>query len=275
MGRSGICHLICCCTVIAGAAVAPAADFYTEVVDQMNRMYGGLGGLKENGTFLNPLRVGQLRVFKREGGTLIPMQRNPNDFRTAELQADPLSWVAPPNLPAVRAELVREQRMGPGKVDFCRENTNERRLDGILQSLARILDIDIASKNTSGFKLAVTWDDMVLEEFVPNFLTRVTEDLRRQGQDPYQYFRGVDSTHESWMVTKTLTLTGLTVKVASGNPSNHVDLHFRNIVSFGRTHSTDGAFCFEFGSPVTVASSAVNVSRGNIYKYAGLPMPQR
>lgn len=275
MGYSRINRIGVFLAFLAVTGHATASDFYSEVVGQLNHVYGGLGGLKECGSFLNPLSIGQFRVFKREGGTLIPLQRNPNDFWTAELQADPLSWISSSRADAVRKNLVRTTDFGRGQIDFRRENTNERRLDGILHSLARILDVDISAKDTSGLSLSVAWDRLVLEEFTPSFLGQVTQDLRRQGKDPYGYFKGVDTTHESWMVNKTLLMHGLRIKVTSENPSVNVDLLFRNVVRFGKTRSTEGEYCLEFESPVTLAGSAVNISRGDIYRNAGLALPVR
>ena len=260
------------------SSLAIADTFHSEFNAQLSKLYGKLSGMKPSESFISPIEPGELRVYKREGGYVIPLQRNPNDYRTALTQATPLAWleeVENEKQKTIRKKLVRETSYGKGQIIFDRRNMNERRLDGILRSVCKFLDVDVDSKSHSDLGIVVSWDDITLAEFMPSQLSAITTELRSQGKDPYAFLKGIDSTHESWIILKTVQISGLKLEISSERPISYTDLHLTNLVTFGRSVKSNGNYCFELNHPTTIASYAENISRGTIYEYAGLRMPKR
>lgn len=263
-----------CFTALTISALGHAS-FFNEVTSQMNNIYGKFSGMKESETFLTPIKVGEIRTFKREGGGILPLQRNPNDYRTAPIQADPLSWTSslfPAKREAILKNLVRTTSYGSGRIAFNRRNTSERKLIGILQSITKLLDVDLSSKKETDLELIVSWDNLELAEFFPHFLSQVTTEMEKQGKNPYDYVKGVDSTHESWIVLKTLTLKGLSIQITNDKPATGHTIELANVVNFSNSRDTSGTYAVTLDAPSTIASYAVNMSRGEIYKNAGLKM---
>jgi|GEM_PF-4691986 len=263
-----------CFTALTISALGQAS-FFNEVTSQMNNIYGKFSGMKESETFLTPIKVGEIRTFKREGGGILPLQRNPNDYRTAAIQADPLSWTSslfPAKREAILKNLVRTTSYGSGRIAFNRRNTSERKLIGILQSITKLLDVDLSSKKETDLELIVSWDNLELAEFFPHFLSQVTAEMEKQGKNPYDYVKGVDSTHESWIVLKTLTLKGLSIQITNDKPATGHTIELANVVNFSNSRDTSGTYAVTLDAPSTIASYAVNMSRGEIYKNAGLKM---
>ncbi|MFM9873117.1 MAG: hypothetical protein ACKVQS_06590 [Fimbriimonadaceae bacterium] len=276
MGTLRLHRAIICATALISITPFANADFFDEVTAQMNNIYGNFSGMKESESFLTPIKVGEIRTFKREGGSIIPMQRNPNDYRTAEIQADPLSWTN--NFPPLKKEsiltnLVRTTSYGSGRIAFNRRNTNERKLIGILKSITKLLNVDLSTTKETDLELVVSWDNLELNEFMPHFLSQVTSELKNQGKNPYEYMKGVNSTHESWIVLKTLTLKDLNIEITNDKPATGHNVEVANVVRFSRSNDTSGTYSVTLDSPSTIASYAVNISRGDIYKNAGLKMP--
>jgi hypothetical protein len=265
-----------CATALLGFTALATADFFDEVTDQMNNIYGKFSGMKESESFLTPIKVGEIRTFKREGGGIIPIQRNPNDYRTAPLQADPVSWTNsffPPKRESILKNLVRTTSYGSGRIAFNRRNTSERKLIGILKSITKLLNVDLSSKKETDLELVVSWDNLELAEFFPHFLSQVTAEMKKEGKDPYEYVKGVDSTHESWIILKTLTLKGLSIEITNDKPATGHTVELSNVVNFSNTKDTSGTYAVTLDAPSTIASYAVNISRSDIYKNAGLKMP--
>lgn len=275
MGTQKLYRVINCAIALGCIATSATADFFDEVTAQMNNIYGKFGGMKESESFLTPIKVGEIRTFKREGGNIIPLQRNPNDYRTAPIQADPLSWTSyfpPLTRDSVLNNLVRTTSYGSGRIAFNKRNTNERKLIGILKSITKLLNVDFSTSKETDLELVVSWQNLELAEFMPHFLSQLTAELKEQGKNPYDYYKGVDSTHESWIVLKTLTLKGLQIDITNDKPVTGHNVEVANVVRFSRTNDTNGTYSVTLDAPSTIASYAVNISRADIYKNAGLKM---
>ncbi len=278
MGTPKFQRVLTTATALICVTAMSHANFFHEVTNQMNNIYGKFSGMKESESFLTPISIGEIRTFKREGGGIIPLQRNPNDYRTASIQADPLSWTTyfpPLKRESIVKNLVRTTSYGSGRIAFNRRNTSERKLIGIMKSITKLLNVDLASRKETDLELIVSWENLELSEFFPHFLSQVTSEMEKQGKDPYDYVKGVDSTHESWIVLKTLTLRGLSIEITNDKPATGHTIEVANVVNFSNSRDTSGTYAITLDSPSTIASYAVNMSRGEIYKNAGLTMPKR
>lgn len=256
------------------AAAAAQANFASVIIDRMQDPYGKLSGMKKHDSLLSTVESGQFRRYSRIGNW--PLPRRESDFRTGELEIDPYSWLE--SLPqeeqrALLRHLQSEQSFGSGALEFSRSKMDRGQFEGIFKVVTSTLGISVSGADASTLVVKMSWDDVSVREFRPNGLSFLSNALQKNGNDPYRFFAGLRR-HESWMITKTVSVKGLKVEIYSAKPQSGLSFNVTGVGGFESKLESEGHFVVSMSHPVVLASAARNVGRSDIYKYAGLNTPR-
>ncbi|MBS1712691.1 MAG: hypothetical protein JSS71_13315 [Armatimonadetes bacterium] len=256
------------------AASSAQANFAQVVIDRIQDPYGKIRGMRTHDDLLSTIQPGQFRRYSRLGHW--PLPRHESDYRTDELEADTVSSLAALSLPvreAVSRQLVSTYRFGAGSVEFSRANMSQGEFQGVFKVVTSSLGIRVSAGDANNLTVKLSWDDVSVQEFQPAGMRYLAQAFQQSQLDPYLPFAGLRR-HESWMVTKTVSVVGLRVEITANRPQSGFDVTVAGVGGVHSNKTSEGHFIVTVVRPVVVASDARNAQRADIYAYAGLKMPK-
>ena len=260
-------------TLIAAAA-SVHANFASLVIARIQDPYGKLTGVKSHDSFINTIQVGQLRRYSRLGHW--PLPRKESDYRTDELEIDPVSWME--LLPAGQRNtlsnfLITQTNFGSGAVTFRKERSDRGQFEGVLKMMTSALGISVNAGDHSTLSINVIWQNIGIKEFKPTGLKQLSDFLAQNSIDPYHQFSAIKR-HESWMVTQAVCVEGLKIEIITTRPDSGFSVTVEGVAGLESKRESESRYVVDLTRSVSLASKAKNIQRADIYKFAGLKMPK-